>query len=119
VIRDGRVRSLDVEVGELSSPDPHRQDPRVERANVGLTLADVAPSSRRPISGPLVQQVEDGGVAATAGIEKGDVVRRVNQQTVSTAAEALRELRRTRMGSTVFVLIWRNGDERIIELPEE
>jgi S1-C subfamily serine protease len=119
VIREGRARRLDVEVSELSSPDPHRQDPRVERADFGLTLADVAPSSRRPISGPLVQHVEDGGVAANAGIEKGDVVRRVNQQTVSTAAQALHELRRTRMGSTVFVLIWRNGDERIIEMPEE
>ena len=108
-----------LEVGELPSPDPHRQDTRVEPADFGLTLADVAPSSRRPISGPLVQHVEDGGVAATAGIEKGDVVRRVNQQTVSTAAEALHELRRPRIGSTVFVLIWRDGDERIIEMTEE
>jgi serine protease Do len=118
VIREGRLRRLDVEVGELSSPDPHRQDPHVERADFGLTLVDVAPSSR-PIRGPLVQHVEHGSVAENAGIEKGDVVHKVNQQTVSTAADALHELQRTRTGRTVFVLIWRNGTELLIEMTAE
>jgi serine protease Do len=119
VIREGHVNTLDVEVGELPPPEPHRQGPRVERPDFGLTLTDAAPSSRHLIGGALVQQVEDGSAAAIAGIEKGDLVWKVNRQTIRTAAEAMHELRRMRTGSTAFLLIRRNGDELLVEMPTE
>ena len=60
-----------------------------------------------------------GSVADTAGLETGDVVRKVNRQTTRTAAEAMKELRRMPTGGTAFVLIWRDGDELLVELPTE
>jgi serine protease Do len=119
VIRDGHTRTLDVEVDTLSSPAPRRESHRVERPDLGLTLADRAPSARGAIDGPLVQQIQDGSVAADAGIEKGDVVRRVNQRTTRTAAEAMHELRRMPRGSTAFLLIWRDEEEILVEMPTE
>ena len=119
VIRHGDVRTFEVEIGELSSPAPGPPSHRVERPDLGLTLADRAPSARGAIDGPFVQQIQDGSVAADAGIEKGDVVRRVNQRTTRTAAEAMHELRRMPTGSTAFLLIWRDGEEILIEMPTE
>ena len=119
VIREERVRSFEVAVGELSSPPPDREPRHLERPDYGLTLADDASSSRRAIAGPFVEQVQSGGVADTAGLETGDVVRKVNRQTTRTAAEAMHELRRMPTGGTAFLLIWRDGDELLVELPTE
>jgi serine protease Do len=119
VIREGRPVTFDVEVEMLSSPAPRRESNRVERPDLGLTLADRTPAARRAIDGPLVQQIQDGSVAADAGIEKGDVVRRVNQRTTRTAADAMQELRRMPTGRTAFLLIWRNGEEILVEMPTE
>ena len=119
MIREGHARTFDVEVETLSSPAPRRESRRVERPELGLTLADRAPSARGPIDGPFVQQIQGGSVSAGAGIEKGDVVRRVNQRTTRTATEAMHELRRLPTGSTAFLLIWRDGEEILIEMPTE
>ena len=119
VIRDGHTRTLDVEVDTLSSPAPRRERPRVERPDLGLIFGDAGPSSRSPVHGALVQEIESGGVAETAGIETGDIVRKVNQQTTRTGAEAMQALRRMRTGSTAFLLIWRDGEEILIEMPTE
>ena len=119
VIRDGHTRTLDVEVDTLSSPAPRRESHRVERPDLGLTFGDAGPSSRGPVHGALVQEIESGGVAETAGIETGDIVRKVNQQTTRTGADAIQALRRVRTGSTAFLLIWRDGAEILVEMPTE
>jgi serine protease Do len=119
VIHEGQVRRFEVEVGELLSPAPHPEPRRVERRDFGMTLVDDASPSRRAIDGPLVEQVQSGSVADTAGLETGDVVRQVNRQRIRTAAEAMHALHRMRTGSTAFLLIWRDGSELLVELPTE
>jgi S1-C subfamily serine protease len=120
VIRDGGTRAIDVEIEELSLPVSLRQHrPAAAARDFGLTLRDGDPAARLPADGALVERVDDGGVAANAGIEPGDIVRRVNQHTVHTAAETLHELQRIPTGSAVFLLIWRNGDEQLVEMGTE
>jgi serine protease Do len=119
VIRDGHPRTLDVEVDTLSSPAPRHESHRVERRDLGLTFGDAGPSSRGPVHGALVREIESGGLAETAGIETGDIVRKINQQTTRTGAEAMHALRRMRTGSTAFLLIWRDGEEILVEMPTE
>lgn len=58
-------------------------------------------------------------MAETAGIETGDIVRKINQQTTRTGAEAMHALRGMRTGSTAFLLIWRDGEEILVEMPTE
>jgi S1-C subfamily serine protease len=66
-----------------------------------------------------VERVEEGSVAAMAGIEAHDIIRKVNQHTIRNAAEARRELQRLPIGSTVFLLVSREGEERIVEMDTE
>ena len=119
VIRDGRTHTIDVTVEELpfpSSPLKHRaaEDPR----RFGLTFADLEPGSGQA-GGSLVEDVENGSPAAAAGIEPGDVIRKINTHRIRTAAEARRELQRIATASTVFLLVCREGEERIVEMERE
>jgi serine protease Do len=111
VIRDGHRRAIEVEIEQLVSPGVRDRHRRIERPSTfGLTLADA------PDGGSLVQQVELGSLAATAGIESGDIVRKVNTRAVRTAADAKHALGRVPAGATVFLLICRDGAEQLIEL---
>jgi S1-C subfamily serine protease len=102
-----------VEVEELPSAITPREDLRVaESANFGLSLGD----SR---DGSFVRGVEDDSPAAEAGIEEGDIVRKVNRRIVHTAAEATRELQRVQVGRPTFVVVWRAGRETLVEMHRE
>ena len=113
VIRDGRVSVVEVEVEELLSTIRERGEPQLEEApDFGLSLADGK-------DGSLVESVEDESPAAEAGIEEGDIVRKVNRRAVRTAAEATRELQRIPAGRPTFVLVWRAGRELLVEMQRD
>jgi serine protease Do len=123
-IRDGRTRTLDVEV--LTLETPVRDEARVEEPpDFGLVLADVtqSPLTRIPLSvgidGSLVQAVQDESPAARAGVEEGDILRKVNQRTVHTAAEATEELRSILSGRPAFVVLWRDGHEILVAMQRD
>jgi len=113
VHRDGRTRTVEVEVEELPLAITTREELRSEdSANFGLSLGD----SR---DGSFVRRVEDDSPAAEAGIEEGDIVRKVNRRTVHTAAEATRELQRVQVGHPTFVVVWRGGREMLVEMQRD
>jgi len=113
VHRDGRTRTVDVEVEELPSTMTTREELRLPAfANFGLALGD----SR---DGSFVRSVEDDSPASEAGIQEGDIVRKVNQRIVHTAAEATRELQRVQVGRPTFVIVWRGGRETLIEMQRD
>jgi serine protease Do len=116
VIRGGHTRALQVSVEVLPAETQTHAEPGVEPpTDFGLTLGDLAPSVAGESSGAIVQHVRDDSEAARAGIEKGDIIRKVNRRAVHTAADAVRELQRL-PESTAFMLIWREGDELLIEI---
>jgi len=113
VHRDGRTRTVEVEVEELPLAITTREELRSEdSANFGLSLGD----SR---DGSFVRRVEDDSPASEAGIQEGDIVRKVNQRIVHTAAEATRELQRVQVGRPTFVIVWRGGRETLIEMQRD
>ena len=118
VLRDGRPRTFDVTVEELSVPSSRKPPPEENPRRFGLTFADLEPGTG-PAAGSLVEDVENGSAAAAAGIEPGDVIRKINTQTIRTAADAQRELQRIPAGSTVFLLVSQDGEDRIVEMERE
>jgi serine protease Do len=111
LIRDGRKQALEVKVEPLASPSPadrHRQINPFE--SFDMTLEDA------PAGGALVSHVELGGLAERAGLESGDILRKVNTHAVRTAAEAVHALQRIPGRRTVFLLIYRDRAEQLIEI---
>ena len=120
VIRDGRPRPIDVTIEAMPIP----LSPRLHRAEddgrrLGLTFGDLISEEYGPGDGAIVERVEAGSAAGLSGLEPGDVIRKINQHTIRSAADARRELQRISVGNTMFLLITRDDDEQIIVMERE
>lgn len=84
-------------------------------AYIGVTCLNVDSSSAQmygiPV-GAFVDSVEEGGPAATAGIQKGDVIVKFDGLTISGSTELVNKLEYYEVGETVEVVISRaeNGE---------
>ena len=87
---------------------------RIVRASLDLVAVSLTPgvayANDLPMErGALVTRVEDGGAAAAAGIEAGDVITSIERQPVKDLHHFHEALFRHRPGETVDVTVWRNG----------
>lgn len=93
VLRSGKRRSFDVEIGKLEDTKPPAAHGRREGlSGFGLQVDDLTPSLRQrygvePSDGVIVTNVDPTGPAATAGIREGDVLLEVDRKRIATAAE--------------------------------
>jgi serine protease Do len=120
VIRDGRPRPIDVTIEAMPIP----LSPRLYRAEddgrrLGITFGDLISEEHGPGDGAIVERIEAGSAAGGAGLEPGDVIRKINQHTIRSAADARRELQRISVGNTMFLLITRDDEEQIIVMERE
>ncbi len=125
VYRGKDKQSVKVKVTE--SPDAAReQAAETSRSlNLGMTLTKNTPALAREYGlktsrGLIVENVQRGGAAADNGIRPGDVILAVNRTEVDAVDEFKRLLASRRAGSTVLLLVNRDGDEVYLrfELPE-
>jgi len=127
LLRDGRARTLQVTVAELQAEEdqPHAAAPPHAPDDIGARFTDVSASIAQQLElppgvyGAVVQSVSVDSPADRAGLTPGDVVQRVNRQVVRNAADATRALAGVEAGSSVFVLIWRAGDEVLLQMRDE
>jgi serine protease Do len=89
----------------------------VSRGKLGVVIQDVnqglADSFGLPQpEGALVSSVEKGGPAAQAGIEPGDVILKLNGQTVGRSTELPVEIAEQSPGATVNLEVWRSHSSR-------
>ncbi|MFZ1693492.1 MAG: trypsin-like peptidase domain-containing protein, partial [Flavobacteriales bacterium] len=93
----------------------------VQRAYLGVSIRDMdqklAQELRmdRPL-GVYVNGLTDGGAAADAGLEKGDVITRVGSIAVNNVPQLQEQVGKFRPGDRVPVTVLRGGGERIVEL---
>ena len=121
VLRDGKNRTVNLEVGKL-------EEAKVAQANaeegdsgkkLGLTVQDITPEIARSLHlqdnrGVLVAQVRDGSPAEEAGMRQGDVIREVNQKPVKNADDFLAEVRRSKPQDSVLLLVERQGQRMFV-----
>jgi len=93
----------------------------VSRGKLGVVIQDVnqglADSFGLPQpEGALVSSVEKGGPAAGAGIEPGDVILKLNGQTVGRSTELPVEIAEQAPGATVNLEVWRNHSTRNVSV---
>ncbi|HRD54178.1 MAG TPA: Do family serine endopeptidase [Flavobacteriales bacterium] len=93
----------------------------VQRAYLGVSIRDMdqklAQELRmdRPL-GVYVNGLTDGGAAADAGLEKGDVITRVGSIAVNNVPQLQEQVGKFKPGDRVPVTVLRGGGERIVEL---
>ncbi len=130
VLRDKAEKNLSVTVEELdleaegNAGGPGESE-EASGSGFGMTLgplgSDMARRLRVPAGtkGVLITDVEQTGAAAGAGIQPGDVLMKVNRQTVETVAEASRALQAVPSGTTAFLVVLRGGQEQFVPVPKQ
>ena len=135
IVRDRQERTISVTVEELdleAETTAQRGDnrdngngPEETTSGFGLTLGNITADVRqrlrldRGTEGAIVTDVEPGSPAARSGLAPGDVILRVGRETVTTAAEASRQLGQIPSGGTAFLRVLRNGQETFVAVTKE
>lgn len=130
VLRDGRERTLTVELAELPSESPDRSNsqpvppsPTAGAEVLGMRLSVPNTQERKVLvgvdGGLVVREVEPDSTAAQQGIRPGDVLLRADGHTLANVAdlEAVIADARKAGKSAILVMIWRDGEQRFIGLP--
>lgn len=130
VMRDGEPVTVAIELGELPDGDPtrtaSREEPR-ERSpasNLGIDVMDITREWSRFYesgSGVVVSQVRSGSVAEDRGLQRGDLIREVNGEPVSSVQEFLGIVREFETGQAIRFRIQRGDAQFLVGLriPEE
>ena len=118
VLRKGATKTLSVTVGEApadkeeaANPNKGLNKPEINR--IGLLLRDLTPQQKKKLNGKGGLMVVDvQGLAAQAGIRRGDVVLGLNNTEVQSLDQFNKQLAAIPSGKTVAVLIQR-GDNTL------
>jgi serine protease Do len=105
----------------VSVADQLIQDGVAAQPYLGIYLSDLTPEAARRFDtqteyGVLVEEVESGGPADSAGLKRGDIITALDSADVRSSGDLLSALRRYQPGDSVEVTILRGGKQLGVEL---
>ncbi|MBE2258596.1 MAG: DegQ family serine endoprotease [Rhodobacteraceae bacterium] len=97
------------------------QHGKVSHGRMGVTIQEVSQSlaqsfGLKTATGALISSVEKGSPAATAGLEPGDVILKLNDREITRSSELPPLVAAIKPGTRISVQIWRKGATREIAL---
>jgi len=130
VLRDKAAKSLSVTVEELSldaesgggSAEAQQEE---AGSGFGITLGPLGADMARRLQVPpgtrgvLVTDVDPTSSAARSGVRPGDVILKVNGQSVQSVSDASRVLQSIRSGGAARMLLWKAGQETFVVVTRE
>jgi len=127
VVRDGKERTVDVELAKLpdqmaslpAKPSRGTEEGRLAQPQLGLTLAPANSVAGAGAEGVVITEVQPNGPAAERGMQSGDVILDVGGKKVATPAEVTAAIDAARKDnkSNVLVRMKRENNSRFITLP--
>jgi serine protease Do len=126
VLRSGKARTIEVELGLRPSPDERSREADESPARQGrwgLALEDLSREMAEQLGlsdapGAVVAQIEPNSPAARAGLEPGDVIIEVDAQPVDSAARCVEALRAVQ-GEQVRLLVRDRSGQHFVVLRQE
>jgi serine protease Do len=105
----------------VSVADQLIQDGVAAQPYLGIYLSDLTPEAARRFDtqteyGVLVEGVESGGPADSAGLKRGDIITALDSADVRSSGDLLSALRRHRPGDSVEMTVLRDGKQFGVEL---
>jgi serine protease Do len=130
ILRDKAEKSLSVTVEELNlETESGRAGGESQQeetgSGFGLTLGPLGSEMARRLRVPsgtlgvLVTDVDPVSAAAREGMRPGDVILKVNGQTVETVREASQALQAIKPGGAARMLLWKGGQETFVVVTKE
>jgi serine protease Do len=121
VLRDGQKMDLRVTLAERPAETQAKAAPQKEQSEpkpssrLGLTVQTLTPDIaqqlgfKRTETGVVISEVTPASAADEAGLQAGDVIKEISRVRVQTAEEFEREIRRSKSGDSVALLIKRGA----------
>jgi Do/DeqQ family serine protease len=93
---------------------------KVRRGQLGVIIQQITPDlasafKLKDTRGVLVSDVSPNSPAQRAGMQRGDVITKVNGQAVETPNELRNRIATAGPGAEITITVWRNGEERQIK----
>ena len=133
--RDGKERTAKVTIGELekaeedgllalNEPNKETKTKATEIETVGIHVTSLTKMLREnfnigdDVTGVLVTKIDLQGEAASKGIDSGDVIVEINQQSVGSAKDVQDAIEKAQKDkhSSILLLVNREGDVRFVAL---
>jgi serine protease Do len=117
IIREKKEQTVAVKIRELADENDPNQQLEARDPELGLRVQRITPEAARRLGltssrGVLVIEVLPGSPADQVGIEPADVIREVNQRTVTNVKDFERATRQGRRGDRILLLVQR-GDNAV------
>lgn len=117
IIRQGESKTIDFKVGllpdEINKLADAKTAPKLPHNRLGVNVIDLTDAQREALqmtkNGVLVQDVAKGP-AKNAGIQRGDVILRIQNNVIRDAADFEKIVKKLPAGKSVAVLIQRQGN---------
>jgi serine protease Do len=114
VWRDKGDKTLEIKIGETPDESVALRSGNRGKSLLGLEVRPVTPEIARQLNlrgteGVVVVRVDDESPAAEAGLQRGDVIRELNQQRVRSMQEYDRATKDLKEGDRVTVLLQRGA----------
>jgi len=120
IFRNGQTRDLDVKLGELSEKaEAAEGQPGSSEVLKGVQVQNLTPAIARELGisadthGVVISSVDPASAAASAGLQRGDVIQEVNRKPVQSVEQFHREVEGLH-GQPVLLLVSRNGSTHYI-----
>jgi len=116
LMRDGKKRTVPVVVEEMVDTQVAQAEQQNKTVKLGLGLVVLDEMLRRQLNarvdfGLVVKQVQSGSAADRAGIERGDVLYKVNGQDIRQVADLIAVMDQLSDGETLRVMMDRQGNQ--------
>lgn len=126
IIRQGETKTLEFKVGLLPDEVDKLADaktaPKLPHNRLGINVIDLTDEQRKvlevPKNGVLVQDVAKG-TAKDAGIQRGDVILRIQNNVIRDAADFEKTVKKLPAGKSIAVLVQRQGNPVFLALKVE
>ena len=125
LLRDGKVKTIKVKVGELPGEKTvAKASPAEDEGTLnGVGVSDLDGKTRKQfnipgsVEGAVVNQVVPDSAAAEAGLKPGDVILEINRNEVKDAGDAVRLTEKASDKSTLLK-VWSKGGSRYLVVDE-
>jgi serine protease Do len=128
VLRDGKVKALDVMLKELPGSELAANKNSGEAGNAtdalhGAAVGDIDPATKQQLklpanlNGAVITQVDPNSAAYEAGLREGDVILEINRKPVKSAEDAVQFTENARDKRTL-VRLWSKGGSRYVVVDE-
>jgi len=123
IIRQGETKSISFKVGllpdEVGKLADIKESPKLSHNRLGINVIDLSDAQREALqvvkNGVLVQDVAKGA-GKEAGIQRGDVILRVQNNVIHDAADFEKTVKSLPTGKSIAVLVQRQGSPLFLAL---